>query len=114
MKPDRAEREALIDSLEVGDLVEINGRRRIVREVAHARSRDRAQVSHITLSIQRCSWTRRPYTVRNRCDLYLCQMRMVRKGYGAERGPLEGLLQKDIENHNLRLLECCDVVGVLS
>lgn len=114
MKPDRAAREALIDSLEVGDLVEINGRRRIVRDVSRARPNRPGRVTSVTFSIQRCSWTRRPYTVYGRCDLYLCQMRVVRRGYGDERTLLDRALQSEIEDRNRRLLKCCDVVGVLS
>ena len=107
MKPDRVERESLIDSLEVGDLIRINDLKRVVRDVR----RRRGKVTHITLSIQRCTWTRRPYTVKNRTDLYLCRLDVVTKGYGVGRTELEAMLQKDISDHNLQLLHCGDVKG---
>ena len=110
MKPDRKEREALIDSLQVGDLIRINNLTRVVRGVAHKRG---GKVRSITFSIQRCSWTRRPYTVLGRSDLYLCTLHVVKRGYGVQRTGLEALLQKDVEDHNSRILECCDVIGMI-
>lgn len=112
-------RKALIDSLEVGDLIRLNGKLRVVRGIGRRTYKSplrSSQVYSVTLSIQRCSWTGRPYTVRGRCDLYHAELQVVQKGYGAERGPLEVLLQRDIDNRHgdTRLLECCDVIGVIS
>lgn len=118
---DREARKALIDSLEVGDLISLNGRLRIVRDIGRRPNRKSPllddQVYSIVLSIQRCSWTRRPYTVRNRCDLYNENLFIVQKAYGTEHGPLEVMLQDEIEKRSgfdKRILECCDVIGVLS
>ena len=110
----RAEREALIDSIETGDLIRLNGRLRVVRKANHSK-RHPGRLSSITMSIQRCSWTRQPFTVRARADLYRIDLAIVSKGFGCEHGPLEVMLQKQIENHHApKLLECCDVIGVLA
>lgn len=113
---DRAEREALIDSLQVGDLVRVNGTLRVVRGLGiptpkSSRRKDRAY--SVTFSIRRCSWTRRPYTVVSRCALYNVPLEVVVRGYGTERGPLDVLLQADCDARTgPSLLECCDVIGV--
>lgn len=117
-KPDLHARKELIDSLEVGDLVRLNGTLRVVRDVSRGTRKSPLrpeQVYSVTFAIRRCSWTRRPYTVRGRCDLYHADLEVVKKGFGAERGPLEVLLQKDITDRHghSRLLECCDVIGVI-
>lgn len=110
----RAEREALIDSLETGDLIQLNGRLRVVREVTRF-EKNPDRLRSITMSIQRCSWTRKPYTVRGRADLYYGNLAIVSKGFGCEHGPLDVLLQQQIESRDApKLLDCCDVVGVLS
>lgn len=108
MNKDLEARHALIDSLEVGDLIRLNSKTRVVRAVGYKRGR----VSHIVMSIMRCSWTRRPYTVRCRSDLYKVDLQLVKKGYGISRTELEDLLQQEINDRNLRMLTCCDVVGV--
>ena len=112
MKQSRIEREATIDSLSAGDLVRRNGRLRVVRDVARKAG---GRVRSVTFSIQRCSWTRRPYTTVGRSDMYAGTLEVVCRGYGVSRGPLEVLLQRDIEAKGAAsLLECCDVVGVIS
>ena len=125
---DRAQREALIDKLEAGDLVRLNGKLRVVRAITMFSDRPRrgrprrlqrsGRVRSITFSIMRCSWTRQPFTTRSRCDLYLVDLAIVQKAFGCEHGPLDVLLQQQINSrhqpHAQRLLECCDVIGVVS
>lgn len=110
------ERKAVIDSLSVGDLIRLNGKLRVVRAIGRRLPKSHItdeQVYSVTLSIMHCSWTRRPYTVKGRCELYNVPLEVVSRGYGEVRGPLEVLLQKDIEE-GTRILECCDVIGVIS
>jgi hypothetical protein len=110
-------RKELIDSLELGDLVRINGTLRVVRDVSPGRFKQaQVRVRSITFSILRCSWTRRPYTVKNRCDLYHAKVEVVQKGFGCEHGPIEVVLQEDITKrfYDKSLLECCDVIGVIT
>lgn len=105
---ERIAREALIDSLEVGDLIRLNNRARVVRAVSKGRD---GKTNSIVLSIQAVSWTRKPYTTKVRCDLYLCQLELVKKGYGVGRTELELQLQKDIERVSPCSLSPFDVVG---
>lgn len=110
------ERKALIDSLEVGDLISLNGTLRVVRAIGRRRPKSYLkdwQVYSIGLSILRCSWTRRPVTHKGRCDLYHCDLSVVQKGYGVTHTPIEEILQRDIET-GTRVLECCDVIGVIT
>ncbi|HET6725856.1 MAG TPA: hypothetical protein VFH85_07620 [Gammaproteobacteria bacterium] len=115
----RIEREAMIDSLQVGDLVRFRGALRVVRGVnrfaGYRKSKRKpSQVQSIDFSILRCSWTRRPYTVVSRCDLYRVPLEIVKRGFGTEHGPLDVLLQRDIDARGCApsLLQCCDVIGV--
>ena len=114
---DRLEREALIDSLQVGDLVRLNGTLRVVRAIGlptPKSSRRKDRVYSVTFAIRRCSWTRKGYTVKGRVDLYNCPLEVVKRGFGVNNGPLEAMLQEDIENRRGHaLLECCDVIGVI-
>lgn len=105
------ERRALIDSLECGDLVRINGTLRIVRSAN--RRQPGGKVYTLTFAIRRCSWTHRPYTVMNRAMLYHADLEVIQRGYGAERGPLEIELQAEIADRNRRHMHCCDVIGVI-
>lgn len=113
---DRAEREALIDSLEVGDLVRFNGTLRVVRDLGiptPKSSRRKDRVYSVTFAIRRCSWTRKPYTVVSRVAMYNVPFEVVRRGYGTVRGPIDYLLQQDCENRRGdTLLKCCDVIGI--
>ena len=107
----------MIDSLEVGDLVRLNGSLRVVRDIGRRRRKSRiddSQVYSVTFAIMRCSWTRKPYTVRGRCDLYHADLAVVQKGYGTERGPLDVFLQRDLANNGDCVLKCCDVIGIVS
>lgn len=90
----------------------MNGKLRIIRLVA--RKKD-GRVRSVVFSILRCSWTRRPDVTYGRTDLYCCRLRVVKKGYGCTKTWLERVLQKQIENrHDERVLECCDVIGVIT
>jgi hypothetical protein len=103
--------EAIIDDLRAGDIVAFNRRVRVVREV----TRRRGRVSHVTFSILRCSWTRRPFTTRNRSDLYHVDLMILVRDYPIDATPLEALLYRDIMNTREKsVLQCCDVIGVLT
>lgn len=113
---DRAEREALIDSLQVGDLVRLNGTLRVVRGIGKPTPkspRKQDKVYSVTFAIRRCSWTRKPYTVKGRVDLYNIPLEIVRRNFGTVHGPMDCLLQQDCDRRNgPTLLECCDVIGI--
>jgi hypothetical protein len=107
----REAREALIDSIEDGDLIRLNGTLRVARSV----SRREGRVKSITFAIRRCSWTRRPYTVVGRTDMYLKPLEIVAKGFGLCHGPLDMFLQSDVEARGgPSLLQCCDVIGIVT
>jgi hypothetical protein len=107
----RPEREVLIDSIQTEDLIRLNGAIRIARSV----KRKGGRVKSVIFAIRRCSWTRRPYTVINRADMYLKPLEIVAKGFSLCRGPIDAMLQSDIEARGgPSLLECCDVIGVVS
>lgn len=54
--------------VEVGDVIRSgSGDERVVRAVSHGVS---GLTTHVSLAIRRCSWTRRPFTVLNYCDLH--------------------------------------------
>lgn len=115
----RAVREALIDSLEVGDLVMFRGSLRIVRDVGRFQGyrkskRKPRQVQSVVFSIQKCSWTRRPYTVVSRCELYRVPFAIIKRGFGVEHGPIDVLLNRDVlsTKGSPSILQCCDVIGV--
>lgn len=115
---DRAEREAMIDSLQVGDLVRLNGTLRIVRGIHKPNpksTKPHNRVYSVTFSILRCSWTRKPYTVKGRVDMYNVPLEVVQRDYGTMHNPIDVLLQADCENRSGdTLLKCCDVIGVTS
>lgn len=105
----------LIDTLEIGDLVRLCGRNRIVRDV----TRKDGRVRLITFSILRRSWTNKPFTVYSRVDLY-GHLTVVQKGYGAERTDLEKRLQAFILKKDRPLadrmqppIKAEDVIGVV-
>lgn len=99
------------DKVKVGDVIETRaGTLRVIRQV----NRRRGRVQSITLSIRRCSWTTRPYTIYNRHDMKWNGFRPVRK-----RVRLKTLLDKelltcitmDAAAKDLPL-HCCDVKGL--
>ncbi|AAX84887.1 hypothetical protein [Xanthomonas phage Xp15] len=105
-------RKSLLKSLEPGDLILVNGSLRIVRDATHKSS---GNFGWITLSIMRCSWTRKPYTVKTWSDLYRVNLQVVAKGFGLGGSKLDELIQQDIMNKQSgkTVLECCDVIGNL-
>jgi hypothetical protein len=99
-----------IDDLEAGDTVFVGKRRtpRLIRSVskdAHGRLRA------VVFAIRRCSWTKRPYTVYQRCDFGGLRMRpsgWPRATFGL---PSDQALLADINDHRRQRMHCCDVVG---
>lgn len=118
---ERAERMTLIDSLRVGDLIRVDGKLRIVREIWGPPKRspaNRGQVYGIVCAIRRCSWTRRPTTCIDRFALYRVPLEVVRRGYGTSRTPLGATLQAEIESNrgtsNRGSLSCRSVAQVIA
>lgn len=105
----RIARRELINTVKIGDLVRVNGTLRIVRDLGIRNGK----VHFLTLSILRCIWTRRPFTVYNKYDLSANPFEVVKRGYGVPDTSLDRILTKHIEDSTVRDLECCDVMGVL-
>lgn len=108
--PEHLARTALIDSLEVGDLIRLNSKLRVVRDIGRSR---KGRITCLVFAISRCSWTRRPFTVYVRTDLYNARLELVKKGYGLGDDFLSAKLQETIADHSIKDIECCDVIGVL-
>lgn len=68
--------------------------------------------THVHLTIMRCSWTRRPYTVKTYCDLQRAGFQPTGK-----RVKIDGLLKRvqcdAMKDHLERELFSWDVVGVV-
>lgn len=117
---ERVERMELIDSLQVGDLIRVNGALRIVRETwgPPKRSPRGWRVYGVVFAIRRCSWTRRPTTSVDRFSLYRIPLEIVRRGYGACRTPLGAKLQAEIHatrgTCDFGDLRCCHVAKVIA
>lgn len=102
---------AWIPKIQKGDVLRSgNGTLRIVRAVSHGASR-----SYVYLAIRRCSWTHRCYTVYTSADL-----KTNGWSHTGKRLKINDEFSKKIEaaiNQNAHapyLLDCCDVVGVVS
>jgi RNase P/RNase MRP subunit p30 len=106
------ERRQFLLSLQPGDLLRINGKLRVLRYVRHRRWRNRPTTASYAFSILRCSWTRRPITCKNIHDLATCTVELVARNYQSKH-PISQLLDADLRN-NTRVLDCCDVIGVIS
>lgn len=107
----REARRRVIDTVEIGDLVRVNTTLRVVRDVTKIGDR----VRFVTLSILRCSWTRKAYTVYNCYDLSRFPFEIVHRNYGLGSSVIERFLQAEIEakSSKNRVLECCDVIGLV-
>jgi hypothetical protein len=106
----------LVESLREGDIIRWNGRLRVIRDVTKGEGKGWRRIS-FTFSIQRCSWTGKPYTVYSRTDMQNLKksLELVARNYKGKL-PLEKLLTDDIkQRRGMRCkLECCDVVGVVN
>ncbi len=113
----REAREALIDSLQVGDLIRRNGTLRLVRHVTRLHEgsgrlnrrdgkRYPGRVKSVTFAIRRCSWTGRPVTVIGRVDLYYGTLEIVRRNFPLARSFEEAVLQDEVSLKGPRVLSC--------
>lgn len=90
-----------VASLRVGDVLRSpSGKLRTIREVGSA---------SVALSILRCSWTRRPYTVYVASDLIDWSRTGQRRRL---RSPLDRALALELADRARRKLTCCDVEGI--
>lgn len=96
--------------VQVGDVLKVNGRLRVVRGVSHGPfpwSR-----SNYSFAIKRCSWTHRGYTVYTSSDLITLGVQQMNKRIRL-RTKLDRLLARDIkESPDKPILTCCDVEGM--
>ena len=101
-------------SLKPMDLVRLNGRLRIVRETS-IKLNTKGKVSGcLTFSIMRCSWTKRPYTIKNVPDIRAAGIELVARSVKLKHG-LSAILDKDVKKQGTEKcdLTACDVVGIL-
>lgn len=111
----RIARRKIIDTVQNGNLIRVNGRIRVARDVTKGMVAGRFVVKCITMSILTCSWTTRPYTVYNRYDLSAKPFEVVDRSDWRGFGVMADLLQQDILARHVRspVLKACDVVGVM-
>ncbi|QYW02183.1 hypothetical protein CPT_Sonora_082 [Stenotrophomonas phage Sonora] len=107
----RTSREFL-QTLKAGDLLRVNGRLRVLREVKWRQHKDLPPTGWFVFAILRCSWTRRPSTTKNVTDMMNCRVELVARNY-VPKHPVSLLLDKDLREKT-RTLECCDVIGVIT
>ena len=110
-----------IDQLQVGDVIRNRGGFRVVRKVSRLKDPSRGgmrkyneragQVNCVTLSILRCSWTKRPYTIVNRYDLSYAGYTPANFRIRLDK-PLDIQLAHELESQG-KTMTCCDVIGVL-
>lgn len=117
-----------ISRIRKGDILCFPGRvLRVVRDVNHKHFPDGHVRSSVTLSIRRCSWTHRPYTVYFTNDLRSLGVRPTRAKVSLRKKidkaiehELHGRIVKDRDGteHCYPLLgdacqiDCCDVRGI--
>lgn len=111
----RIARRKIIDTVQDGNLIRVNGRIRVARDVTRSMVAGRSVVKYITMSILVCSWTTKPYTVYNRYDLSAKPFEVVDRGDWRGFGVMADLLQQDIlaKRVSSSVLKACDVVGVM-
>lgn len=102
---------AWIPKIQKGDVLRSgSGTLRVVRHVSHGRAR-----SSVYLAIRRCSWTHRCYTVYNSADLKTGGWSHTGKRVRIDD---EFSLKIDAAIHQDKgkpyILDCCDVVNVVS
>lgn len=116
------ERFALLQSIKQWDVLRINGRLRVVREVVwHTRTprrglaRGAPPMEWFTFVILRCSWTHRPYTIKSSVDLGNPKLKIeiAFRNYRPKQ-EIELLLQKEIVDRprSMPQVNCCAVHGL--
>ena len=97
-------------SVKVGDvLTNRNGRsQRIVRAVSFYTC---GALSCVTFTIRHCSWTHRCYTVLTYVDI-LGRGMLPSKHNVKLKSRLDRKIAKDLLDHRIQKLDCCDVQGI--
>lgn len=96
-------------SVKVGDvLVNAGGTYRVVRAASFFPN---GNLATLTFVINRCSWTRHPYTVMNFTDL---RQQGYRPAHARSKlnGPLDAQIADAVSDHWNRSLSCCAVKGI--
>lgn len=96
------------DALEVGDIIRSKaGTERVVRKVTKGAGR----LYSIHLTILHCSWTHRAYTLLTRYDLGQRGFQPTGRRYHCDTA-LDHAIRREVNDYNLKVLDCCDVKGV--
>ena len=96
----------------VGDVIaRLNGPWRVVRQVSRYQDGD---LRTVALSIKRCSWTHRCYTIYGYNDLRMLGYRKIAVKRRALRKAIDRQIAASIHQPawERRILKCCDVEGV--
>lgn len=105
---------AFMMSLRPMDLLRVNGKLRVVRDLSRRQRKPGGRVfMSFTFTILHCSWTHRPYTVQSMYDLAGKRIELVSRDW-KPRTKLERQLQTDCERLTCgpSTLDCCDVKGI--
>lgn len=101
-----------IKTINRGDVLESkSGKLRIVRRVSHGGPS--LPKTHVWLTIQKCSWTHRPYTMYNGNDLR--QMGFNPTGVRVKlRGRFDREMDRQFDAQDSRdcTISCCEVTGI--
>jgi hypothetical protein len=103
---------AWIERLVVGAVIaERGGAWRVVRKVNRCRD---GSVGSVTLTIRRCSWTGRCYTILNVQDLKQRGFRRIPTTPLKLQGAIDRKLTKVLRRHEDKpySMTCCDVAGI--
>ncbi len=102
-----------IKKIQKGDVLRSrSGMFRIVRRVSHCGAS--IPKTWVHMSIQRCSWTGRPYTIYNGNDLRQMGFAPVKANPFALRTEFDRELERNFDKDYARdcTLDCCDVRGI--
>lgn len=95
-----------IDRLQVGDVIKSpSGAFRVVRLV----DRPTERRIFVGLTIRKCSWTRRCYTLLCRYDLRAYTKLPFRVKLDSE---LDSMVLRELDSSTAPLIDCCDIKGV--
>lgn len=106
----RTDLDRLMRDLTPGDIVQVGRNLRTILQVSKC---SEGWVTHLTFSIMRCSWTRRPTTSMNRVDLHQRKLKLVKKRKLPDDFITHTLIKdaQQLDGHDT-ILKCCDVAGV--
>ena len=99
-----------LETLKVGDVI-YHGGDKLKPRVIRSLSKKNGKLTSVTFTIKRCSWTHRCTTTYNRHDLTYLGFTKSRKKIPLKT-KLDKKIQKEIDDHRLRQLDCCDVKGI--